>query len=175
MYDQTPADVPRTSHHLIPGTSRNWVPQTSRGRPHLELLNICFSSEKQQQMCKTKTIASKNTFFIKSSIFLLVPQSPLKVPWRSQTLGRPRNVACQLGYLQKQGLEAVNSFLKNIPSEMSSMVVNTPLDKLRSLLHVKIKCQLTNSFRRSCSLCSVYKFLLKVTILVHFYFLGSLN
>ena len=31
-------------------------------------------------MCKIKTIASKNTFFIKSSIFCWSPKSPLKVP-----------------------------------------------------------------------------------------------
>ena len=171
----------------VPGTSPErpiiWSPGRpatgSRRRPvDVPIQNFCifvFPVKNSNRCVKQGLLHLKNTFFIKSSIFLLVPQSPLKVPWRSQTLGRPRNVACQLGYLQKQGLEAVNSFLKNIPSEMSSLVVNTPLDKLRSLLHVKIKCQLTNSFRRSCSLCSVYKFLLKVTILVHFYFLGSLN
>ena len=38
---------PQTSHHLFPGTSRNWVLQTSPGRPHLKLLNICFFSKKQ--------------------------------------------------------------------------------------------------------------------------------
>ena len=58
-----PTDIPRTSHYLVSGTSRNWVPQTSRGRPPIGLLNICFSSKKQQQMCKTRTIASKKNFF----------------------------------------------------------------------------------------------------------------
>ena len=86
MDDRRPGDVPRTSHHLVPGTSPNWVPQRSRGRPHLELLHICFSSKKQQQVCKTRTIASKKTFFFKLS-FVWSPRSPPKVPWRSWTLG----------------------------------------------------------------------------------------
>ena len=42
MYDRCPVDVPRTSHQLVPGTSRHWFPQTFRARRHLELLNICF-------------------------------------------------------------------------------------------------------------------------------------
>ena len=69
---------------------------------HLGLLYICFSSKKQQQMCKTGTIASKNTFLIKSSFFLLVPQSLL--PRRSWSLGplgdlqgTPRDIECWLG------------------------------------------------------------------------------
>ena len=68
-------------------------------------------------------------------------------------------------------LEAVNYFLKNISSETSSWVLNTPLilkllrQKLsRSLLQAKINCQLTNFFR-SCSLCSIYKSLLKFIFL----------
>ena len=88
------------------------------------------------------------------------------------------NLICKNSY----GLEAVNYYLKNIPSEMSSWVLNAPLmfkllreKHSRSLLHVKVNCWLTNSFGRSSSLCSIYKSLLKVTISVHFYFLGSPN
>ena len=54
----------------------NWVSQTSRGCPQLELLNICSSCKKLEQICN---IASKKQIFIKLSIFLLVP-------CRSQTL-----------------------------------------------------------------------------------------
>ena len=59
--------------------------------------------------------------------------------------------------------------------------INTPLEfkllreKLRSLLNPKINSQLTHSSKGSCSLCNIYKFLLKVTFFVHFYFLGSPN
>ena len=49
-------------------------------------------------MCKARTIASKNTFFIKPSILGLAPKSPIQVPWRSQTLGA-------LGDLQDTSLE----------------------------------------------------------------------
>ena len=74
MYDGRPADVPRTSHHLVPGMSLNWVPQMSRGRPHLELLNICFFPIKNSNRCvKQGLLDLKNTFFIISSIFVLVP------------------------------------------------------------------------------------------------------
>ena len=62
---------------------------------------------------------------------------------------------------------------------MSNWVLNTALifkilrEKIsRSLLHIKIIYQPTDSFRRSFSLCSIYKSLLKVSIFVHFYFLG---
>ena len=79
-------------------------------------------------------------------------------------------------------LEAINYFLKSIPSEMCSWALNTPLilklsrEKLgRNLLYVKINYYLTNSLRRSCSLCSIYKSLLKVTVFVHFYILESPN
>ena len=65
---------------------------------------------------------------------------------------------------------------------MCSWALNTPLilklsrEKLgRNLLYVKINYYLTNSLRRSCSLCSIYKSLLKVTVFVHFYILESPN
>ena len=45
----------------------------SRGPTHLEILNICSSCKKQLEICNTWTIASKNNFFIKSSVFVLVP------------------------------------------------------------------------------------------------------
>ena len=38
-------------------------------------------------MCKTRIIASKDAFFIKSSIFVLVPQEFPAGPWSSWTLG----------------------------------------------------------------------------------------
>ena len=55
----------------LPGTSPErpiiWSPgrpaTASRRRPHLEFLQICFSSKKQLQMYKTRTIASKKHFF----------------------------------------------------------------------------------------------------------------
>ena len=55
-------------------------------------------------MCKTRTIASKRHFFSLNHKFLCwSPKSPLKVPWRSQTLEplgnlqrTSRRVACQL-------------------------------------------------------------------------------
>ena len=34
-------------------------PKISCGLSHLEHLNICFSYKKQEQICNTKTIASK--------------------------------------------------------------------------------------------------------------------
>ena len=87
---------PRTSPECLIIWSLGRSATGSRRRPHLQLLNICFSSKKQYQLCKTKTIASKKTLFlVKSSIFLLVP-------WRSRTL-RP------LGDLQ--GTSAGRCFL----------------------------------------------------------------
>ena len=45
MFDQRSADVPKMSHHLAQDVPQ-LVPQTSRGRPHLELVNICCSRKK---------------------------------------------------------------------------------------------------------------------------------
>ena len=47
VYDGPSADVPKTSHHLVHGTSLNFVLSTSRGLQYLELLNIFFSSKNQ--------------------------------------------------------------------------------------------------------------------------------
>ena len=51
-----------------------WYPgrptNRSRKHPHLELLNIFFSSEKSNRFVKQGHL--KNTFFIKSSVFVLV-------------------------------------------------------------------------------------------------------
>ena len=60
----------------------------SRGRPCLDLLNICFSSKKQvcnrNRCVKQGLLHLKNNSFIKSSIFVLVPgesfECPLEVP-----------------------------------------------------------------------------------------------
>ena len=71
MYDRRPGDVPRTFHHLVLGTFPNWVPQASRGRPHLELLHICFSSN-SYRCVKQELLHLKKAFFFKLS-FLLVP------------------------------------------------------------------------------------------------------
>ena len=39
-------------------------------------------------MCKTRTISSKKTLFsLNYQLFCWSPKSPLKVPWRSRTLG----------------------------------------------------------------------------------------
>ena len=38
-------------------------------------------------MCQTRTIASKDTFYFKSSVFVLAPQEFPAGPWKSWTLG----------------------------------------------------------------------------------------
>ena len=40
-----------------------WNPQTSRVRPHLEQLNICFSLKRQELTCNKRTVASKIQFY----------------------------------------------------------------------------------------------------------------
>ena len=81
MFDRRPADILRSSHHLVSRTSCNWVPQTSRGCPRLGLLNICYSCKTQEQICNTRTIASEKTIFSLNYHFLCwFPQGPLKVP-----------------------------------------------------------------------------------------------
>ena len=71
MFDRRPTDVPRTSHHLFPGTSRNWILQTSRGCHHLDFVNICSSCQKQRQICNTRTITSEKRFCHKIVDFVL--------------------------------------------------------------------------------------------------------
>ena len=78
------ADVPWTFPKCPIIWSLGRPPTGSRRRPHLELLNICFSSKNQWWMCKTKTIASKKHFFHQILNFSV---GPLKIFWRSQTLG----------------------------------------------------------------------------------------
>ena len=84
MLDRRPADVPRTFHHFVPWTSRNWVPKTSLGRPRLELLNICSSCKNRNRYVIQALLLLNNNFFIKSSTFVLVPrespEGPLQVP-----------------------------------------------------------------------------------------------
>ena len=74
-------------------------------------------------MCKTRTIASKNTFFINSSFFSL---SPKRVPWRSPRgpgdwdiygtfRGHLRDLACRPGNTLKKR-DAGRLFLKAEPS-----------------------------------------------------------
>ena len=80
MYEQRPADVPIiwSSGRPAPGFCRRLC-RLSR----LKLLNICSSCRKQKQVCNTRTVVSKKPFFIKSSIFVLVPW---EVSSRSGTL-----------------------------------------------------------------------------------------
>ena len=74
------------SHRLVRRASNNWVPQTFRRRPYLKLLNIFYFSKKQliDVYVKQEVLHLKNTFFIKSSIFVLVPwetlEGPLEIP-----------------------------------------------------------------------------------------------
>ena len=105
MFERRPTDVPRTSHHLVPGKSRKQVPQTSGRCPRLEIFNICSSCKKQKQIFSTRTTTSEKQFFHKSSIFVLVscesPESPLQVSdvrtFQGTFRGRPRDVVCWLG------------------------------------------------------------------------------
>ena len=65
-------DVPRTSPER---------PIICRGRPQLELWNICFFSVKIRNRCvKQGLLHLKNNFSIKSSFFVLVPEGSLEVP-----------------------------------------------------------------------------------------------
>ena len=76
MYDRRPPDVTRTFHHLVPWISCNWVLSTSRGRPPSELLeleHLFFSVKNSNRSVKQGLLHLKNTFFIKLSIFVLVP------------------------------------------------------------------------------------------------------
>ena len=105
MFDRRPTDVPRTSHHLVPGKSRNQVSQTSGRCPRLELFNICSFYKKQKQIFSTRTTTSEKQFFHKIINFCI---GLLRVP-RKSTLGlrrqdlqgtfrgRPRDVVCWLG------------------------------------------------------------------------------
>ena len=87
MYNRRPGDLPGTSHHLVHGTSRKWVPQTSRGRPIQNFCIFVFPVKNSNRCVKQELLHLKNTFFIKLSIFLLVPYKSPEVPWRSRTLG----------------------------------------------------------------------------------------
>ena len=87
MYDRSPAEVPRTPYHLVPGTSRNWISYTSCGRPHLELLDIFFSCKKQEWISNTRTIASKKHFFHYIMNFCVGPLRSPEGSCRSGTLG----------------------------------------------------------------------------------------
>ena len=81
MYDQRSADIPRMSHHLVPRTSHIRALLTFRGRRrHLKLLNIFFPVKDSRRCVKQGIFHLKNTFLIKSSIFVLVP-------WQFRTLG----------------------------------------------------------------------------------------
>ena len=89
----------------VPGTSPErpiiWSPGRpatgSRRRPvDVPIQNFCIFvfPVKNSNKCVTQELLHlKNTFFIKLPIFCWCPKSPLKVPWRSWTLG-------PLGYLQ---------------------------------------------------------------------------
>ena len=70
-------------NHLVLWTTLSWVLLTSCGLYRLKLLNICSSCRKQKQVCDTRTVVSKTTFFFKSLIFVLVPW---EVSSRSGTL-----------------------------------------------------------------------------------------
>ena len=101
MFDRRPTDVPRASHHLFSGTSHNWILQTSRGRHHLDFLNICSFCKKQKQICNARTITSKRLFFHQIIIFCIPPESLLKVPCPLQGTSPERHLpdpaGCFLG------------------------------------------------------------------------------
>ena len=62
MNERRPADVLRTSHDLVPGTSRNWVLKV----PHLELLFVF--SVKNSNRC------------VNQGLIIIFCVSPLRVP-----------------------------------------------------------------------------------------------
>ena len=65
---------------VIPRTSLGRLATGSRGRPHFELLNNCFSSKNSSTCVKQRLLHLKNSVFIESSNFVLAH-------WRSRTLG----------------------------------------------------------------------------------------
>ena len=77
-------------HQLVPGTSRNWIPQTFRGRIRLEIRNTCSSCKKRNRYVIEGLLLQKKflnlNFFIKSLIFVLSSESPLKAPCRFRAL-----------------------------------------------------------------------------------------
>ena len=102
--NRRPADVPETFHHLVSGTSCNWVLQTFRGCPRLELLHICSSCKKQEQICNTKDYClEKAAFSLNHQTFSWSPESLLMVCCRSRTL-------VPLGELQSTSPESLNSY-----------------------------------------------------------------
>ena len=87
LYSWRPVDLLKTSHHLVPETSPNLVPQMSRGRPHLELFNFCFSPVKINNRCVKQELLHQKTLFSLNHRFLCwSSKSPQKVPWRSRIL-----------------------------------------------------------------------------------------
>ena len=69
-------DVPRTSHYLVPGRSRNWVPPTSPFRT----FEYLFFQKKKQYICKTRTIAPKKILFkLNYQLLCWSPKSSLEV------------------------------------------------------------------------------------------------
>ena len=97
----------------------------SRGRRRIDFLNICSSCKNRNRYVIQGLLLLKNNFFIKSSVFELVPwespESPLKIPCRSRTLGplgdiqrTSRYVACPAGtfiWTNKDLYSSVFSFI----------------------------------------------------------------
>ena len=84
-------DVPETSPER-PIIWSQGCPTTGPRRPPVDVpsQNFCifvFPVKSSNRCIKKELLHLKNTFFIKLSILLLFHKSPLKVPWRSRTLG----------------------------------------------------------------------------------------
>ena len=85
MFERHLVEVPRTSHYFVLQTSRKQVLYTSRGRSHLEQLNICFSFKSKEQIHTARTIAFKIQFLsLNHKLLYWTYESPKKVPCRSQ-------------------------------------------------------------------------------------------
>ena len=88
MYDRSPKDVPKTSHHLVLGRPAT----ASRRRPvNVPIRNFCifvFPVKNNNRCVKQQPLHLKSTFLIKLSFFFCwSSKSPLKVRWRYRTLG----------------------------------------------------------------------------------------
>ena len=80
MYDRRPADVPRTSHHLVSRTFPNWVPR--------RFVDVVFVSPVKNSNISVKQglLHLKKPFPLNHQYLCWFPKSPLKIPWRSRTI-----------------------------------------------------------------------------------------
>ena len=79
-----------TPERLIIWSPGHPTTESSRRLVEVPIYNFwifVFPVKNTNRCVKQGLLHLKNTFFIKSSIFVLFPKSPLKVTWRSQTLG----------------------------------------------------------------------------------------